>query len=236
MPLEGTPSECHHAPKCYFNTETIHKKEKWKRFRTDCHIIPPWHQCQTCLIICISINYEGEIWNLLFHLVDLQSCTKAVICCILLKSLDMKDRLLSLQLMPQLLWWVNTEYSGIATPTWKDHKLELTVHKAIKQGLPPSLFRDLQRYRQNRDNIQQLNNPEASRKSHYFSAKQTVVSCINFTKYGKMFTHFNLPYWSTVLFVMLLLFFFKKKQLYIKYWYSTEWHSLKKGFISVTLK
>lgn len=108
-------------------------------------VIPPWHQCQTCLIICISINYEGEIWNLLFHLVDLQSCTKAVFCCILLKSLDMKDRLLSLQLMPQLLWWVNTEYSGIATPTWKDHKLELTVHKAIKQGLPPSLFRDLQR-------------------------------------------------------------------------------------------
>lgn len=161
----------HQSATMHQNAISIQKLYTRKKNENDSEqiaVIPPWHQCQTCLIICISINYEGEIWNLLFHLVDLQSCTKAVFCCILLKSLDMKDRLLSLQLMPQLLWWVNTEYSGIATPTWKDHKLENTVHKAIKQGLPPSLFRDLQRYRQNRDNIQQLNNPEASRKSPLF--------------------------------------------------------------------
>ncbi len=40
---------------------------------------------KTCLIIYIRVPYEGEIYY--FHLVDLESCTGAAICDVLLKGI-----------------------------------------------------------------------------------------------------------------------------------------------------
>lgn len=114
---------------------------------------------KTCLFIYIRVPYEGEICNNFFRLVELESCTGADICDILLKSLDAQG-ISEDMLRSQLVGFANdgaaammVRYRGAAVflrekinPNLMvihcmNHKLELVIHDAIKHITDACQFR-----------------------------------------------------------------------------------------------
>ncbi|KAL1248866.1 hypothetical protein QQF64_022184 [Cirrhinus molitorella] len=112
---------------------------------------------KTCLIIYIRIPYEGEICNFFFQFVELQSCTGAAICDVLLKCLDAQG--ISEDMLRSRLGFATDgaaammgRYRGAAmllrekiNPNLTaihcmNHKLELAVHDAVKQITDASHF------------------------------------------------------------------------------------------------